>query len=131
MQRFGSMKKCSESGLAMALLLRLQHTVVLRRAVGFADFTAAYFVLRDLADRILRGDRHLIRTLFSRPVIRHEYRVRPDRRDHGGAHGQRPATGLDGRPIAGGDTQALREPGMHFDERFRTLLDERTDAACL
>src|SRR6185295_16608977 len=79
MQRFGSMKKCSRSGLAISvLLLRLQGPVVVRRPVGPADAAAAHLVLGNLADRILRGHRELVGALLSRPVIRDEHGIRTD-----------------------------------------------------
>src|SRR5207248_9973991 len=62
-------------------LLRLEHGSIGWRAVRFAHAAAADFVLRDLADRILRRDGQSVRTFFAGPVIRDEYRVRPNRRD--------------------------------------------------
>src|SRR6185503_15475786 len=79
MQRLGSMKKFRRSGLAMTLLLRLEPRCVLRRRVSFANAAPADLVLWNLADRVLRGHRQPVGALLTRPVIRNEDRVGPDR----------------------------------------------------
>ena len=100
------MKNCLSSGLATRLLLlRLERRRVIRRAVGLAHPAAADLVLRDLADRILRGDSQLIRALLARPVVRNEHGVGPDRRHDLRLQRHRPAPRLGRRPVAVGDAE--------------------------
>src|SRR5262245_51305083 len=131
MHRFGLTKKCRYSGFGMVLLLRLQHRRVPRRAVGFAHAAAAHFVLRDLADRILRRNRQPVRALVAWPVVRDEDRVRTNRGDHHRAQCNCAATGLRSRPFAVAYTDLVRQPRVHLEAGFRVLIDERPNPARL
>src|SRR5262249_50732963 len=82
MQRPGSMKNSSCCGTPiLSSLLRLERRGPCRRGLGAPHAAAADLVLRDLADRVLRGDGQAVRALLAGPVIRDEHGVRADRRD--------------------------------------------------
>src|SRR5262245_13432984 len=126
------MKKWRYSGFGMRrLLLRLEPRGVGRRPGGLADAAAADLVLRNLADRILRGDGQSVRALVARPVVRDEDGVRPDRcHDHGPQRDSTSACFGDG-PLSVLNSQLGRETGMHLDAWLGILIDERTDASRL
>src|SRR5262245_54391845 len=131
MQRLGSMKKCSCSGFAMTLLLRLEHSRVLGWAVGLAHPAAADLVLRDLADRILGRHRYLIRALLSRPVVRDGERVGPNRGDDHGFQRDAAAARFGRRPLPVFDAKSGCELWMHLDPGLRVLFHQRPDASGL
>src|SRR4051794_19545730 len=100
------------------LLLWLEGGGVVRRRLGLSHPAPAHFVLRNLADRILRGYRQLVGALPARPVIGDEDRVRANRRHYLRLERDGPTARLGRRPIAVGDAELGREPGMHLDARL-------------
>src|SRR5262245_26452252 len=52
------------------------------RFLGLPNANRADLVFRDLRDRVLGGDGHQVDAPGPGPVVRHEYRVRADRRHH-------------------------------------------------
>src|SRR5262249_7162045 len=105
MHRLGSMKNWRWPGFMVRSLLRLEHLLVGRRAVGAAEAHRADLVLGDLAGRVLRRDRELVGALRSGPVVGNEDGVRPDGGHHLGLEGHRAAARLGPGPLSVGDAQ--------------------------
>src|SRR5262245_7928116 len=123
------MKKWRYSGFGIRrLLLRLEVCCIGRRLGGLADAAAADFVLRNLADWILRGNRQSVRALITGPVIRDEDGVRPDRGDDHRPERNSPTPCLGDRPLSVLNAQLGCKTRMHLDAWFGILIDERTDA---
>src|SRR5262249_39083652 len=128
MHRPGSMKNWRWPGFMVRSLLRLEHLLVGRRAVGAAEAHRADLVLGDLAGRVLRRDRELVGALRSGPVVGNEDGVRPDGRHHLGLEGHRAPARLGGGPLSVGDAELLGEPRVQLDARLGVLLHQRADA---
>ena len=87
-----------------------------RRRFGFAQTYRTYLVLRNVRDRILRGDRQLVSASLPCPVIGNKNRIRPNRSHHTNFEGDRATPGFRRSPVA------LFESKFSSKDRVKTSL---------
>src|ERR1039457_3269904 len=101
------------------------------RSFGLADAHRADLEFRNVRDRVDDANGAVVCRAVMGPVIRHKYRVRPDRLHYLRAHNDYSAAALHFHKIAIHDAEFLREPGMHFAPWLRILLHQASNAAGL